>query len=564
MPEDAVAALADALELPPLVARLAVLRDLAEPEAVVSFMRASLGDMPDPALMADIDRAADRLIAAVQAGEKITIYGDYDVDGVTSTAVLWLFFRDTFGVELDTYIPHRLKEGYGLNIAAIDQLADTGTQVLVTVDNGSSAGDEVAHAQARGVDVIVVDHHQVSDPEPAAYAHLNPHRQSCGYPDCDLAAVGVAFLVLVQIRRKLREASFFQGPLPRPDHYLDLVALGTVADVAPLRGLNRAIVRYGVGRMRQGPRVGVQALMNVSRCTAESLTARDLGYRLGPRINAAGRLDDATRGLRLLIGEERPAVQRLAEQVEVQNQERRQIQERMVEEALSMVQGDEALAQSPALVLAGDDWHPGVVGIVASRVVETFHRPAILLARDGNIYKGSARSTGDVNIKAALDGCASLLMRYGGHVAAAGMTLRVDQLAAFRTALATEVERVRGPDPGPPPLEIDGVIDLRALRWADVEALQQLGPFGQGNPAPKILSRGVIGKARVLKGEHLKIFTRAGDSQCEALAWNMGDCLSWCEGPVDLVYTPIIETWRGRQRMVLKVADIRPSEDNAP
>jgi len=460
---------------------------------------------------------------------------------------------------LDTYIPHRLREGYGLNLAAIDHLADTGTQVLVTVDNGSAAVEEVTHAQARGVDVIVVDHHQVSDPEPPAFAHLNPHRSTCGFPDRDLAAVGVAFLVLVQIRRKLREAAFFDGPLPRPDHYLDLVALGTVADVAPLRGLNRAIVRYGVERIRSGPRTGVQALMNVSRCTAESLTARDLGFRLGPRINAAGRLDDATRGLRLLIGEDRTLVRDLADQVEVQNQKRRQIQERMIEEALAMVHEDDALANAPALVLAGEDWHPGVVGIVASRVVETFHRPAILLARDGNIYKGSARSTGDVNIKAALDGCAHLLMRYGGHVAAAGMTLRVDALEAFRTALAIEVERVRGPDPGPPPFEIDAEVDLRHLRWADVEALQQLGPFGQGNPAPKILSRGVLGKGRLLKGEHLKIFTRAGDGPCEALAWNMGACVSWCEGPVDLVYSPIIETWRGRQRMVLKVSDIRPS-----
>ena len=551
--------LVDTLGLPSIVARLAVQRGLGTPEDVTAFMQASLGDMPDPATMADIDRAADRLLAAVQAGEKITIYGDYDVDGVTSTAVLWLFFRDTFGIELDTYIPHRLREGYGLNRDAIDHLADGGTQVLVTVDNGSSAVDEIAHARARGLDVIIVDHHQVSDPEPAAYAHLNPHRRTCGFPDRDLAAVGVAFLVLVQIRRKLRGATFFQGPLPRPDHYLDLVALGTVADVAPLRGLNRAIVRYGVNRIRSVPRTGVQALMDVSRCTAESLTARDLGFRLGPRINAAGRLDDATRGLRLLIGEERSVVRELAEQVEVQNQERRQIQQRMIEEALAMVSEDTLLADAPALVLAGDDWHPGVVGIVASRVVETFHRPAILLARDGNIYKGSARSTGDVNIKAALDGCAHLLMRYGGHVAAAGMTLRVDALDAFRTALAAEVERVRGPDPGPPPLEIDGEVTLGSLRWADVEALEQLGPFGQGNPAPKLLSRGVLGKGRLLKGEHLKIFSRAGDSACEALAWNMGDCLSWCEGPVDLVYTPIIESWRGRKRLVLKVADIRPS-----
>jgi single-stranded-DNA-specific exonuclease len=554
-PPSAVRALVNALALPELVARVAVLRGLEDPTEVTAFLRASLSDMPDPATMADIDRAA------VQAGEKVTIYGDYDVDGVTSTAVLWLFFRDTFGVELDTYIPHRLREGYGLNLKAIDHLADTGTRVLVTVDNGSSAFAEIEHARDRGLDVIVVDHHQVSDPEPPAFAHLNPHRSGCDFPDDCLAAVGVVFLLLVQIRRKLREVSDFTGPLPRPDHYLDLVALGTVADVAPLRGLNRALVRYGVNLMRTRPRTGLQALMESSRCAPETMTARDLGFRLGPRINAAGRLDDATRGLRLLIGDDPAEARRLAALVEVQNQERRQIQGRMVEEALAMVRGDETLQRAPALILAGDDWHPGVVGIVASRVVEEFHRPAILLARDGNIYKGSARSTGDVNIKAALDGCAAHLMRYGGHVAAAGMTLRVDALDAFRAALAVEVERVRGPNPGPPPLEVDAEIELRHLRWADVEALQQIGPFGQGNPAPRFLSRGVVGEARALKGGHLKFFTQAADGACEGLAWNMESCAPWFEGPVDVVYTPIIETWRGRQRLVLKVTDLRPSLD---
>ena len=330
--EGRVTALADALALPPIVARVMALRgvDVDDAEA---FLRASLADMPDPALMADIDAAAERIVRALRDGEKITVYGDYDVDGVTSTAVLWLFFRDHLGVELDYYIPHRLREGYGLNIGAIDTLAERGTRVLITVDNGSSAVKEIRHAAECGMDTIIIDHHQISDPEPQAFAHLNPHRTRCDFPYKGLAAVGVAFILLVQVRRHLRRAAFYTGPEPRPDRYLDLVALGTVADVAPLTGLNRALVRYGVKVMKARPRVGISALLDVTRTALEGISARDFGFRLGPRINAAGRIDDAARGLRLLIGDDRGEASALAEYVEGQNRERRTIQARMVDEA---------------------------------------------------------------------------------------------------------------------------------------------------------------------------------------------------------------------------------------
>ncbi len=551
------AQLAEQLALPPIVARILALRGVEAAEAE-AFMRASLADMPDPALMADIDAAARRIVEALRDGEKITIYGDYDVDGVTSTAVLWLFFRDHLGVELDYYIPHRLREGYGLNTDAIDTLAERGTRVLVTVDNGSSAVKEIRHAAERGMDTIIIDHHQISDPEPQAFAHLNPHRGSCGFPYKGLAAVGVAFILLVQVRRHLREAAFYSGPEPRPDRYLDLVALGTVADVAPLTGLNRALVRYGVRVMKARPRVGITALLDVTRTAIEGISARDFGFRLGPRINAAGRIDDAARGLRLLIGDDPGEAAALAQYVEGQNRERRTIQARMVEEAAVMA--EKAVAEgSPVLVLAGEDWHPGVVGIVAARMVETFHRPAIMLARDGGILKGSARSTGDVDIKRALDRCAAHLMRYGGHPAAAGMTLREDALEAFRTALAEAVVALRDGPPGPPALVADAELDLQSFSSSDLEALQAVGPFGHHNPAPSFISRGVRGRASVLRGGHLKVFTRIADGPCEALAWNKEHLAPMWDGPVDVFHSPRFETWRGRRKVVLRITDMRPS-----
>ena len=548
--------LASALHLNPLIAGLLVSRGISGAAEAETFLKASLADMPDPGQMADIRKAAERLIDAVEQGEKIVVYGDYDVDGVTSSAVLWLFFRDVFGVEIETYIPHRLNEGYGLNIQAIDKLSKAGAQVLVTVDNGSSAVEEVQHAKGLGLDVIIIDHHQISDPEPSAFAHLNPHRETCRFGYSGLAAVGVAFILLVEIRRVLRENESFTGPVPRPDHYLDLVALGTVADVAPLTGLNRAIVRYGVERMRKNCRPGVGVLLDVAGGDSATVTERDFGFRLGPRINAAGRLDDASRGLRLLIGEDYGTIRSLAAVVEQQNTERKQLQATMAEEARHLAAA-EANEGSAVLVLAGPDWHPGVVGIVASKIVEEFHRPAILLAEDGGVLKGSARSTADVNIKAALDRCSGLLMRYGGHVAAAGMTLRPADLDAFRKELNQAVEAVREGPAGAPPRFYDAEVNIDDCRRSLFREIQKVGPFGQGNPAPVFVSRGVVAKARPLRGGHLKMILDGPDGTIEGLAWNMLDRQDLLLAPIDILYTPDLEVWRGRERMVFRIHDFR-------
>jgi single-stranded-DNA-specific exonuclease len=554
--DDRAATYARTLGVTPLVAQILLARGMEDASAADGFLNASLARMPDPAQIADISRAATRLLDGIRAGEKITIYGDYDVDGVTSSAVLWLFCRDHLGVELDCYIPHRLTEGYGLNLGAIDALAEQGTKVLVTVDNGSSAVKELTRAQELGMDAIVVDHQQVSDPEPPTYAHLNPHRQSCGFPYKGLAAVGVTFMLLIELRRQMRTAAWYTGPAIRPDRYLDLVALGTVADVAPLTEVNRAIVRHGIAQMRRGPRLGMRALMEVSKTNPGAITARDLGFRLGPRINAAGRLADAADGFHLLVGDDRQIAQQLAEALNTQNLKRRAIEKRMTQQAKAQVEAQPDLAQLSALVLAGEDWHPGVVGIVASRMVEAFHRPAIMLARDGDQYRGSARSVAGVDIKAALDGCAEHLTRYGGHVGAAGLSLPADALSAFREALSAAVSQQLDRF-GPQPLHADAEIDLRALSPADVAGLESLGPFGEANPSIKLVARGVRGRPRALRGGHLKIDIWGTAGPCEAIGWGMEPAIPMAQGPVDMIFTPRMETWRGRRRLVLDLKDLR-------
>ena len=290
------------LDTHPLIPHLLKQRGVNTLEEMKHFLLAPLQDLPDPELLLDCDLAARRLLDAVHRHEKIVVYGDYDVDGVTSSSLMWRYFKESFNAELSVYIPQRLKEGYGLNKEAITHLADHGTQLLVTVDNGSSAIAEVQHAKELGLDVIIIDHHVVSDPEPSAFAHLNPHRQSCPYPDKRLAAVGVAFMLLIHLRRLTQDdARFADAKRVNLSHLLDIVAVGTVADVAQLKGVNRALVKAGINTARAHPRAGLIALSEISKCQLHQLTARDIGYQLGPRLNAAGRIDDARCGFKLLI-----------------------------------------------------------------------------------------------------------------------------------------------------------------------------------------------------------------------------------------------------------------------
>lgn len=552
----------DASDSPrPLLHRFLATRGLVERSSIEDYLSYSLANMSDPALMPDATIAADRILDAIINGETVTVYGDYDVDGVTSTAVLSLALKSMFDFEVNIYIPHRLKEGYGLNQAAIRHIADGGTGLIITVDNGSSAQAETLLAQSLGVDVVIVDHHQVSDPEPVAIAHLNPHRVESSYPYTGLAAVGIAFMLLVELRRRADAREGMTVINRRIDRFLDLVALGTVADVAPLTGINRALVRYGLEQIKAGPRIGVEALCRVSGVDPVSINEGDLGFKLGPRVNAAGRLENAADGFVLLTEDDTQRANQMAVQIDAQNVQRRVIQARIEEEALAQAALLVESTEPEILILHGNDWHPGVVGIVASRIVETYQLPVFCLALDGNIWKGSGRSMPGVNLKALLDHCAGSLLRYGGHVAAAGVTLNFDALDSFKTMAQSSVHLVRDDQAEKVRhVDVDAELDLTELTFTLLEGFESAGPFGHENPLPKFLIRQVTSTPKVMRGNHLKLVKlHSAAPYVEAIGWNMGDCASMCGEYIDLVCSARIESWRGRRRVTLSIIDLRAS-----
>ncbi|HEX8909937.1 MAG TPA: single-stranded-DNA-specific exonuclease RecJ, partial [Anaeromyxobacteraceae bacterium] len=434
--DDAVAArLSRELGLDPLAARVLACRGLADPADANRFLDPKLSDLPDPFLMSGMERAVERLARALEAGERIALYGDYDVDGVTSTALLAGFLRAAGGDVL-TYVPHRLVEGYGLNTDAVRRLAEGGARLLVSLDCGITSVAEVRAAAELGVDAVVVDHHTVPVELPAAVAILNPHQPRCGYPYKPLAAVGVTFCLAMALRKRLREAGRFGATRPEPNlrQALDLVALGTVADVVPLTGVNRILVRWGLEELARTGRPGLRALKRVAGIAdGAPVGAGQVGFRLGPRLNAAGRLDDAGRGVRLLLSRDEGEATALADELDRENRARQEIEHQILEQAV--VQAEERVAAGArGLVLWRESWHPGVVGIVASRVVERFHRPAVLVGVANGAGKGSGRSIEAFHLHDALTACAGHLQRFGGHKHAAGVTVDPAALPAFRGA----------------------------------------------------------------------------------------------------------------------------------
>ncbi len=555
---EAAARLARALGLDPLAARVLAARGYRAADEAQAFLAARLEDLPDPASMKGMDAAVERLVRAIEGGERIACYGDYDVDGVTSTALLAGFVRAA-GADAVTYVPHRLVEGYGLNVGAVEKLAREGVRLLVTLDCGITAASEVRAASALGVDAVVVDHHTVPVELPAAAAILNPHQAGCGYPSKDLAAVGVTFALLMALRRALRERGRFGPARPEPNlkDALDLVALGTVADVVPLVGANRILVRWGLEALARSRRPGVRALKRVAGIAEGTpVTAGQVGFRLGPRINAAGRLDDAGRGVRLLLTAEPAEAEALAGELDRENQARQEIERRILEEATQ-----DAVARVRAgargLVLARDGWHAGVVGIVASRIAERFHRPAVLVAMAGDEGKGSGRSVEGFHLYDALAACAPHLARFGGHRHAAGVTVERARLDAFREAFEGHARDRLAEEDLVPRCRIDGWVAEEDVTDRAAADLARLGPFGAGHPEPVFALRGAATRARTVgaDGAHLKLALGGLD----AIGFGMGDRLGACAGPLDAAFTIGFDEWDGARRLQLRLRDVRPA-----
>ena len=553
--EAATARLARALSIHPLAARVLATRGLADPAAAVRFLSPRLEDLPDPFTMKGMEAAVGRIVRAVERGEPIACYGDYDVDGVTSTTLLSGFLQ-AVGAEVSTYVPHRLVEGYGLNAAAVQRLAGEGARLIVTLDCGITSVAEVAEAARLGVDVVVVDHHTVPVELPAASAILNPHQAGCAYPSKHLAAVGVTFNLALALRRRLRERGRFGSSRPEPNlrEALDLVALGTVADVVPLVEVNRLLVRFGLVELGKARRQGIRALLRVAGVATGEVTAAQVGFRLGPRINAAGRLDDAGRGVRLLSTSDPAAADALAEELDRENRARQVIERQMLEEALA----DAALlvaGGARGLVLSRPGWHPGVVGIVAARVVERFHRPAVLVGVAGGVGKGSGRSIERFHLHEALSACSGHLQRFGGHRHAAGVTIDPGAIAAFREAFELHAASVLRDEDLVPRTRIEGWVDGAMLDERAATDLERLAPFGAGNPEPVFGLRVRPSRARQVgaAGIHLKLVLADRD----AIAFQLGDRLALCSGPVEAAVSVGFDDWDGMRRLQLRVRDLR-------
>ncbi len=555
--EAAAVRLAGELSLHPLAARVLASRGLGEPERAERFLSARLADLPDPFTMRGMEAAVSRLVRGLESGERIACYGDYDVDGVTSTVLLAGFLRAAGG-DVVTYTPHRLVEGYGLNAGAVGRLAAQGARLIVTLDCGITSVAEVQEAARLGVDVVVVDHHTVPVELPAAAAILNPNRPGCGYPSKHLAAVGVTFCLAMALRKRLRELGRWTGARPEPNlrQALDLVALGTVADVVPLVEVNRILVRWGLEELSRSRRPGIRALKRVAGVAeGQPVSAGQVGFRLAPRINAAGRLDDAGRGVHLLLGDDPVGATALAEELDRENRSRQEIERRILEEALADAAGMVARG-ARGLVLSRDGWHPGVIGIVASRVVERYHRPAILVGVADGVGKGSGRSIEGFHLYDALDACRSHLSRFGGHRHAAGVTLEPGALPAFREAFERHAGERLGDEDLVPRCRIEGWVAAGDLGERAAEDLLRLSPFGAGHAEPLFGLRARPGPARAVGagGAHLKVALAPG---LDAIGFSLGDRIDLCASDVEAAVSLGFDEWDGTRRLQLRIRDLR-------
>ena len=556
--------LAAELSLSPLLCQVLINRGITDATSARTFLTPSLHDLHDPYQILGMDAAVRRITAAVQQGEPMAVYGDYDVDGVTAAALLMTFFEE-LGLRVASYIPEREGEGYGLNAEAMHQLARQGTRLLITVDCGSTAVSEVALARELGIDTIITDHHQPPETLPAALAVLNPHQPGCGYPNKHLCGVGLAFKLLTALRASMRQIGVLRERLPNLKRHLDLVALGTIADVTPIRGENRVIVHYGLQELTHTLKPGLQALRQVSGRQGKAANVGEVGFQLAPRLNASGRLGSAAQSLELLMARDREEAQRLAGLLDAVNQQRRTLQrdvEQMVHERIGQHYG----GTPPAAIVLGDaDWHLGVVGIVAARIAETYHRPTFLLQINGDTARGSGRSIPAFDLYNGLQHCAEWLRQFGGHRYAAGLTMAAEHLPALQEAFIRYADDRLGPDDMQPVVRLDAVVLLADITEKLVNELTALAPHGSGNPAPVFAAYGVRRASPIRRlgqeGQHARFRVEQDDVSREAIAFQQGDHVAEVAadgGEFDIAFTPVINTWRDRRTLELQLRDLRP------
>lgn len=544
------------LGLPPLLAGLLAARGMTEPEEVRRLLSPEAEPIPDPMLLRDMDRAAARVRQALEKEELIAVYGDYDVDGITSTCLLTQFLAARGG-RVVPYIPSRLGEGYGLNPEAVHALFEQGVGLIITVDCGITAVEETALAAELGMDVVITDHHACKAGLPPAAAVVDPHRPDCSYPFKGLAGVGVALMLAMAVAAPGERSAVF-------DEYCDLAAVGTVADVMPMTGANRAIVSLGLKRLDPPRRLGLAALLRCAGLADRPSTSVSVGYTLAPRINASGRMGRAEVAVELFLTRDPARAEELAVLLCELNRERQGIESEIFRQCVQCLTDR---PQQDAIVLAGDQWHQGVVGIVASRLAEKYACPCFMICLDGGMGKGSCRSWGDINLFELLSSCDGLLENFGGHALAAGFTVKEENIPALALALRRLVAERRRERDLPSVLEVDMAVSPRHLTVEAVEALDLLEPCGTGNPRPVFLLRGaqVHTMAQVGRGRHLKLRLESRGIPLDAIYFSsQGAELGLTPGcRVDVAFYPQINDFRGVRSVQLQVVDLRLAPSRA-
>jgi single-stranded-DNA-specific exonuclease len=554
-PADAelVGILCERLRISREVAALLVTRGYGDPEAAKRFLRPSIAHLHDPMVMRGMSAAVERLVRAIRAGETVLVHGDYDVDGICSTALMVRVLR-RLGARALAFIPHRLRDGYDLSQAGVEAALAARAGVVLTCDCGTSALQPVARLVAAGVDVIVADHHLASAAPPQCVAVLNPRLPGCDYPDKDLCAAGIAFKLAVALLTHMGESANVAYNM------LDLVALATVADVAPLRGENRVLVRYGLRLLARSRLPGVRALLEAAGLEGKPLTAGRVGFILAPRLNAVGRMDWGLRGVELLLTDDEGEARRLAREFEELNRRRQDLDKQTLDSARRLLEERRGWDRY-GVVLACEGWHPGVIGIVASRLVEEIHRPVVLIALDGDVGKGSGRSIPAFDLHAGLSHCSDLLLRFGGHRAAAGLTVLSERVAELEQRFDAVASRWLGAEDLHPELRVDLEVPLESASDSMERLLRHFEPCGVGNPAPLLASRGVriVGEPRIVGQNGLKLRLESGHSELEAIWWGAAERASeLADGAVvDVAFRLEQDVYYDRARLVARLADVR-------
>jgi single-stranded-DNA-specific exonuclease len=555
--EPRAARLAADLRIAPIVARLLCLRGLGDPDAAMRFLNPSLDQLHDPFGLTDMGPAVDRLLRALERHERIAIHGDYDVDGITSTVMLRRAL-ELLGGDVVHFIPDRLRDGYGLQPGAIERLEAERVRLIVSVDCGIRSVEAARRARELDIDLIITDHHEPEESLPPALAVINPRRRDCAYPDKHLAGVGVALKLVQALTVRTGRARWLPG-------FLKIAAIGTLADVVPLIGENRVIAKIGLEGLSRGPNaVGLRALLEASGLAGKALDSYHVGFMLAPRVNAAGRMATPDIAARLLLATEETMADEaraLAEQLNAENARRQQEEADIVARARRTIESDPAIGAHNVLVVAGDGWHRGVIGIVASKLVDAFYKPAVVLSVDGDVAHGSCRSIPAFDMLRALEGCADLLLRFGGHRQAAGLTIETARLPELRARLTAHANHVLEPDQLMPRLRIDGPLPLRAITADVVNGLAAMEPFGPANPRPVFHASPVelVDGPRVIKERHLSMTLRQQGRTFRAIAWRAAERAPFfteARTALNLAFSLDQNQYQGETFVQLTVADV--------